>query len=186
MAIITPHPAFSGISGTNGGMVFRQLQGKVVVAQRPDTRDLEPSPAQQAQRDRFTLAAAYAREVLSHPWQRRMYERLAASRNRRVDKLLMSDFLTPPVVDEIDVSVYHRRAGDLVRIIASDDIEVTGVDVAIHTAAGALVEQGHATSVHGVWCYRTVTASPLNELVVVSAVARDRPGNEARQMRLCS
>ena len=186
MAFITTHPAFSGISGTNGGMVFRQLRGKVVVAQRPETRDLEPSPAQQAQRDRFTLAAAYAREVLSNPWQRRMYERLAASRNRRVDKLLMSDFLTPPVIEDIDVSVYQRRSGDLVRIIASDDIEVVGVEVAIHTATGALLEQEQAISVHGVWCYRTMAQAPVNEPVVVSALARDRPGNEARQTRLCS
>lgn len=186
MATVHLHPAFDGISGKNGGMVFRRVRGQIVLARRPDVRDQDPTPAQQAQRDRFTLAADYARRVLADPWQRRMYERLAASRNRRVDKLLMSDFLTPPVVEEIDVSGYQRRAGDVVRVIASDDIEVAEVEIAIHTAAGATIERGHATPVHGVWCYRAIGSAPAGEPLVITATARDRPGHEGRQSRLCS
>jgi hypothetical protein len=115
-----------------------------------------------------------------------MYERLATARNRRVDKLLMSDFLTPPVVEEIDLSGYQRRPGDLVRVIASDDLEVTGVEVAVHTVSGVRIEHGAAGQVHGVWCYRAAAPAPTSEPLVITAIARDRPGNEGRQTRLCS
>ena len=164
-------------------MVFRRVRGQIVLAQRPDVRETKPSPAQQAQRERFTQAAEYARRVPADPWQRRMYERLAASFNRRVHKLLMSDFLTPPVVEEVDVSGYQRRAGDIVRVIATDDVAVTGVEIAITTTAGVRIEHGPATAVHGVWCYRAIESPPGGEPLVITAVVRDRPGNEARQSR---
>jgi hypothetical protein len=158
-------------------MVFRRVRGKTVIAQRPIGSAREISPAQQAQRERFAQAGEYARQVLSDPCQRRIYERLARERNRRPDSLVMSDFLTVPTIDEIDVSAYQRQAGGLIRILAFDDIEVVAVEAIISTAAGALVERGPATKVQGVWCYRTTTDAPAGEAVMIEVRAWDRPGH---------
>src|SRR4051794_12233702 len=103
--------AFDGFSGRSGGMVFRTVRGQTFISQRPSPIRGRASAAQKQQRDRFALATAYAKQVLSDPCQRRVYEALATDRNRRADKLLISDFLTPPVVDEIDVSGYQRQPG---------------------------------------------------------------------------
>jgi hypothetical protein len=180
MATAQLHPVFEGIHGRSGEMVFRRTRTGIVIARRPDTRERNASSAQQAQRERFALAADYARRVLTDPWQRKIYERIAAERNRRVDKLLMSDFLTPPVVEEIGVSGFRGHAGDVVRVLASDDIAVTSVEVAIETASGAPVEKGSAANIHGVWCYTARVAAPAGEATVIRATARDRPGNEGR------
>lgn len=160
-------------------MVFRRGRGHIIISRKPDMPQRAGSAAQDAQRARFAAATAYARGVLADPWQRRLYERLAAAQNRRVDKLVMSDFLTAPTIEEIDVSDYRRQPGGRVRVIATDDIEVVGVEIAIRTAAGVLLEAGPAARMHGGWCY--LATAPTAEPVVITAVARDRPGNQAER-----
>jgi hypothetical protein len=170
--------AFGGFSGRSGNMVYRSVRGQTFISQRPLAKSNRVSAAQKSQRDRFMLAGAYAKQVLADACQRRVYEDLAKARNRRADKLLTSDFLTPPIVEEINVSDYRRHAGELIRVLATDDIEVVAVAVAIRTAAGALVEQGAATKTHGVWCYRTASAAPADVALTITATARDRPGHD--------
>lgn len=83
-----------------------------------------PPPAQVAQRERFRLAQEYARNVLAEPCQRRVYAALAERVKRHPAKLLESDFLTPPVVELIELSGYVGRTGGTIRVIATDDIAV--------------------------------------------------------------
>lgn len=164
-------------------MVFRRVRGKTIIAHRPDVRSRESSAAQQAQREKFALARAYAKSVLADPWQRQAYEKQAKLRNRRVDLLVVSDFLTPPVIELLDVSGYQGQAGGTIRILAEDDIEVVSVEVTIKTTSGQSIERGFAAPVHGVWCYRATTSAPADESLIVTAIARDRPGHEG--MRAC-
>lgn len=180
MAKVTLHPAFRTLSGTQGGLVYRNVGGQTVIARRPDqpTRKRKPSAAQLAQRERFAAAGRYARSVLADPYQRREYERLAAASHRRIDKLVESDFLTPPVVEEINLAEYTGGSGDVIRVFATDDVEVVSVDVALHTAAGARLEAGRAVKIHGVWVYTTTTAAPSQQRLIISATAKDRPGHE--------
>jgi tRNA nucleotidyltransferase (CCA-adding enzyme) len=182
MAQAELHPVFNGLTGRIDGMVFRRLRGKTVIAQRPQTRAREISPAQAAQRERFALAREYARRVLADPWQRRMYDKLAQERNRRADLLLVSDYLTPPVVEDIDVSGYQRQPDGLIRILADDDIEVVMVDVTIETAAGVVVERGSAAKAHGVWCYRVTSVAPAEASLTMRITAWDRPGHTATKV----
>jgi hypothetical protein len=178
------NPVFNGLSGKSGGMVFRRLGAQTILAKRPDTKERTASRAQQAQRDRFAQAGAYAKQVLSDPWQRRSYEVLAKERNRRADKLVAGDFLNPPVVDEIDVSGYQRRPGGVIRIFATDDIEVVSVHVAIETPDG-IVEQAAASKLHGVWCYTATSAAPAGAALTITATAKDRPGHNGGGRVVC-
>ena len=165
-------------------MVFRRVRGKTIIAHRPEVRSSKGSAAQQAQREKFALARAYAKSVLADPWQRQAYEKRAKRSSRRVDLLVVSDFLTPPVVELLDVSGYQRQAGGTIRIFAEDDIEVISVEVTIQTTSGQSIERGFAASVHGVWCYRATTSAPADESLTITAIARDRPGHEGMATRL--
>lgn len=178
MTKITFHPMVSTVRGKSGGIVFKTVRGKTILAQSPTVAAREASPAQLAQRERFTAACNYAREVLSDPLQRRLYADLARERDRRIDKMIESDFLTSPTVDLVDVANYRGEPGGLVRVLATDDIEVVAVTVEIRTASDAKVESGAAAKVHGVWNY-TATATAPQEALVITATARDRPGNTA-------
>lgn len=178
MAIVELSPAFTRLSGRSGNLVYRQTNGTTVLASLPSLpKRRRASAAQLQQRERFSQARFYAHTVLADAWQRRLYEQLAKARSQRAEQLAMRDFLTPPTVDEIDASTYQRRAGGLIRVLASDDIEVVSVEVAIHTAAGVLVERGPAECDHGVWRYRTAQSAPSDADLMLTATAQDRPGH---------
>jgi hypothetical protein len=174
------HPTLDGISGRSGNMVFRHVRGQTIIAQRPDNPNRKPSAAQKKQRTRFLLAAAYAKNVLADPLQRRVYEAFAKERDRRADKLVAADFLNAPVVEHIELSRYGRKPGGQIRILATDDVEVVSLDVKIETADHVLVEEGPATKVHGVWCYTATSAPPAAATLSISVTAKDRPGNTGR------
>lgn len=175
MAKATLNPALDVLSGRIGNLVFRQQGEGTVVASYP-TGKRTFSRAQSDRQRRFRAASAYAREVLADPLQREVYQALARLRKKPVNAILVSDYLTPPTVDRIDLSAYHGGGGELIRVIASDDIEVTEVRIAIRDAAGAALEEGAAVRRHGIWVFQTAT-SPSAPPRTVEVVAIDRPGN---------
>ncbi len=177
---VTLNRSLQGLSGTLDDWTYRTVNGQVVVSGRAEPKPREPSPGQLAQRKKFAYAMAYAHEVLADPCQREVYLELAKRQNRRADKLVTSDYLTPPEVRRIDVSDYHGQPGGLIRVIAVDDVEVVSVAVTIQSADGAVVEQGPATRVHGVWRYVATAAAPAGARLGIVAVAEDRPGNRTR------
>ena len=69
MAKIKLDPLFAEISGTLGDIVFRtSKKGEAIIARRPRNSNAKPSEAQKAQRQRFTLANAYAKAAIAkHP-----------------------------------------------------------------------------------------------------------------------
>jgi hypothetical protein len=173
------HPLLKGVNGASGDLVFRQVYGNTFIVRRPDTeKPREASALQQAQRARFNAARVYALKVLQDPLRRRVYQALAKTLNRRFDKVVEGDFLTPPVVEEIDVSQYQGQPGGLIQVLATDDIEVVAVTVAVRTPGGTVLEQGPAEKSHGIWQYRATVLLPPGETVEIAATARDRPGHD--------
>lgn len=170
------NPAVGELTGRIDGWVYRRVHGQTVVSRRPRKTKNIATEAQVVQRDRFASAIAYAKRILSDPLHMRTYQSLARTQDRRYDKLLVSDYLTPPSVEEIDLSGYHRLPGSRVSILAVDDVEVVSVKIAIHTAAGLLVEEGLATKDHEIWRYHATRAAPAGALTV-TATATDRPGH---------
>jgi hypothetical protein len=86
-------PAILEIRGTMYDVVFKKSpQGKMIVTKRPDMSNVEWSPAQKAQRQRFKEAAAYAKAVLAEPQVRLCYERKAKEQNKRTWDLAVSDY----------------------------------------------------------------------------------------------
>ena len=95
MAKIKLNGPFAEISGTMGDFVFRKgkKEGEVILAKRP-RKSKKPSTAQQAQWDRFTVAAAYATLALADPELCAHYEAEAAKQDLQPRNVAMSDYLT--------------------------------------------------------------------------------------------
>lgn len=160
MAKAQLNPALGSIRGKIDGWVYRQHNDQTIVSpHRPRKKD-QPSRAQRAGRVRFQDAQAYAAEVLADPLKREVYRKLGAERKRPPNVLLISNFLTPPTIEQIDLSGYTGKRGQPIRVLASDAIEVATVTLTIRNAAGETLETGPATSDHGVWTYRSTMAAP--------------------------
>lgn len=97
------NPLIEEIRGTMYDVVFkRSPKGNMIVTKRPDMSGVEWSPAQQAHRQRFSEAVAYARAALADPKVRARYERKAKKEGSRAWDLAVSAYfqqakaLTPP------------------------------------------------------------------------------------------
>jgi hypothetical protein len=93
MAKVTLNPMIKGISGKFGGFVFRSTIDGVVMSRLPTTSRVKPSEAQNAQRQRFREAIAYAKTALADPQVSSIYKKAAAEQNKRPFDLAVSDFL---------------------------------------------------------------------------------------------
>ena len=125
------------------------------------------------------LGAFSAKGILADATAKAPYVAKAKEVHKPVFALIMGDFLTPSVVDEIDLGGYHKHAGEPILIKAHDDFEVTGVTVSIVDNTQAAVEQGTATfdaSVNA-WRYVATADASAKPNVTVTAKALDRPGH---------
>lgn len=178
MAKVKLSAALEKASGKMGNVVFKKYHDEVIMAHVPDMSGHKPTVGQASHRERFKLAVLYGKTVLADPVKKAVYEATAKQKGISAFALTVADFLNGPVVNAIDVSTYSGKAGDTLRITASDDFEVTGVAVAIHDTAGAVLEQGAATAADGAWNYVTTTDLPPGQPVSIEVTAADRPGHK--------
>jgi hypothetical protein len=161
--------------------VFREWEGKTIVAKSPKGRTGDPDPAQAARQQRFLLASRYAKSVIKSADQSMAQAYAIALRPRQnVYSRALEDFMSPPVVTLINTRNYTGAGGDRIVTRAVDDFRVTGVWVEIYAADGTLLEAGNASqNVNGIdWTY---TATQVNNLLAgskIKAIASDVPGNE--------
>jgi len=93
MAKVMLDPLFDGLSGTIGDLVFkRSRNGQTIVSRRPRKTNALASPAQEAQRERFKLANAYARAALADPDLGAIYEERAAKERKSAFALARTDY----------------------------------------------------------------------------------------------
>ena len=90
----------------------------------------------------------------------------------------IADWFHAPEVMEIDAEAWSGQAGQVIRIQAVDNVQVTQVNVVITDAENAVVEQGAAVQAEGAWWAYTTTAAVAGEVKIV-VTARDLPGNIA-------
>ena len=179
MAKIKHNVILDGISGKVGdSLVFRQVAGKTILAKAPDMSRRKVSPAQKAHLNKFELAKEYARKLKDRPELKAAYQ-TRASGNKAAYHVAIGDFMNSPKIERIDVHSYHGRAGDTIRIRATDDFQVTRVQLTVLAPDGTLVEEGDAVlQANGVdWIYAaTIRFAPIKGCRI-KASAMDRPGN---------
>ena len=87
-------PFIEEIHGTLYDVVFKKSpSGNMIVTRRPDMSNVKWSAAQQAQRQRFKEANAYARAAMADPEVRAIYEKMAAKEGRFPFRVAVSDYL---------------------------------------------------------------------------------------------
>ena len=180
MAKVKLNPVLENIRGKIGDLVFKRYRDEVVITRAPESGDRTPTPAQAAQQERFKLAVLYGNMVIADPEKRAIYASAAGRKGVPVFALTVGDFLNAPAVDEIDLSSYTGKAGEMIRIRASDDFVVTGVEVTITDSNGVVLEQGTASLVPGSleWTYQTTTEIAPQQQVSIEVTATDRPGHK--------
>jgi hypothetical protein len=160
-------------------MVFKERDGMDIVAQKPDAVNQPNTPAQQAQKELFSQGAHYAKGVMADPAAKQPYVAKSKAVHKSAFSLAVGDFLTPPSVDSVDVTEYHRHVGEPIVIKAHDDIQVTGVTVSIVDNTKAAVENGAATfdAASGAWKYVATKDASAKPSVTVTANALGLPGH---------
>ena len=178
MAKIKLNPVLEQMHGKVGGLVFKKYQDRTIVAEKAQPKQPN-TPAQQATRQNFRLAALYGKTVMANPETAAGYAAAAAAKKVPVFSLIVADFLNPPVVDEIDLSNYSGKTGDIIKVRAHDEYKVTGVQVIIRDNNGTTLEQGAAalSDADGAWDYTATTSLTADEQVVIEVDATDLPGH---------
>lgn len=162
-------------------LVFRTWKGKTIVAKAPKKRTGELTQAQAETQEKFFMASRYAKAILSNtdPALAAAYSASLRPRQNLYSRAL-TDFMSSPVVKQLDTRNYDGTAGSTVLVRAIDDFRVTAVRVEIYDASGALHESGNAVqNLNGLdWTYTAQLALSTPAGARIKAIATDVPGNE--------
>ena len=179
MAKITYTPGWSHVHGHVGTFIYKEQQGRNILAEKPDQVHQPNTPAQQQAREKFAQATAYAKGALGNPQVKAIY--LAKARELRSSPVAVAvkDWLTAPVVDELDVASYHKQVGDPIFIKAHDDFEVVRAEVTLQDGNNNVLESGNAAwdTASGSWKYTATVDATATATITVTASVYDRPNH---------
>lgn len=166
-----------GLTGSVGEqfVIKRTRSGKTIISNTPTYHENRVfTPAQLEVHERFKEATLYAKDAKTQA----VYVEKAAGSGMTPYNAAVADWFHMPEVKEIDMQAWTGAVGDIIRIKAVDDVQVTQVNVVIMDHGGTVLEQGAAVkNDSGWWTYVTQTVIGVSPRVVASA--RDLPGNVA-------
>lgn len=178
MAKVRNNIVMKGLSGSLGDqlVVKQDKGGRTIVAVKPEFDENHVfTEAQKEVQENFREATAYAKAAKTNE----AYTDKAEGTARSSYNVAVADWFHAPEILEIDVSAWSGAAGQVIRVKAMDDVQVTQVNVVITDNAGTVLEQGQAVLSDGLWWnYTTTETAPENPRIV--ATARDLPGHIAQ------
>ena len=179
MAHVVYNPAMAHFHGHVGNLVFKERDGRDIVASKPDQVHQPNTPAQQAQREQFKLGANYAKGAMANSQTKAPYEAKAKQVHIPAFALAVEDYLLKPVVDAIDTTQYHKQVGDVIFITAHDDFEVVRAEVTLQDGNNNVLETGNAVldAATGHWKYTATVDATTAATVTVTASVYDRPNH---------
>lgn len=189
MARIILNPAIQIISGDVGGFVYRQqADGSVIVAKPPLTDpDRVPTEAQAQHLQRFKEASARFQRLMEDTGVKSAYQAIVAERGTpaRLRALVIGDILKAPKIQTIDLSRYTGAIGDMIRIVAEDNVGVFQLKLTIYdTTTDAELESAErpvTEKISGMveWIYTATVEAPADHLVEVQVTVSDLAQNES-------
>lgn len=143
MAKVRMNHLMKALSGSIGGLVFRQMpDGSVLVSKAPDFSSRKFSKGQKEHQKRFQEASAYARSAAK---TKPIYAELAKGTMKTAYNLALSDWFNPPMIHQV-----LQRNGKIF-VEASDNVMVAKVVVTILDEEGKAVEKGEGIRGEGDW-----------------------------------
>ena len=170
--------------GRMGDIVFRCIGDLSIMAKCPDCSKVIRTEAQKVNQSRFSAAVKYARGVLNDQKKKAYYEK-RKRKHQSVWNLAISDYMSKPKIDEVDLSGYRGRIDDLIKIKARDRYRIETVTVDIKDMNGNIVESGFAKEgpISGgyEWEYRASIYNTHNQAGTITVTAKDLPGNVVKR-----
>jgi hypothetical protein len=166
-----------GMSGKQKSVKSRA--GKAYVAPPEVDENRKPTAGQQAIRDRFKWAIAYASAATKEPAVNQAYADRAKC-GQTSHNVAFQDAFFPPVVQGIITHGYHGQVGDLIVVHAQDNFKVDVVRISIRNAADEFIEEGAtAENLNGLsWSYIVTQANVHLAGSKIKATSIDIPGNQ--------
>jgi hypothetical protein len=169
---------YSGIFGQQ--VILKNRRGQIVMILPHVRPKVKPSEKQVAARERFKLAAVYARNAINDPGLMAMY---AAKATKLVPayQLAVNDFLKQPAIITVDISAYKGNKGNRITVTAINDFMLKSVTLKICDPGGTLIEEGPCVLTLPAGTYDYISTVPVTALkgVIILATAKDMPGNVA-------
>ena len=185
MAISYDNAITKNYHGMMGGIVFRCRGNKSIMSKRPDCSKVVKTEAQKANMKRFAAATVYGKKVLNDPKLREKYNKKKKNKYQTIWNAAISDFLTKPKVNAIDVKGYRGHPGNEIKISARDRFKFEAVIVTILNILGVVIESGPAVarpSSEGMeWGYKAGVMNPSYKGCRVVVRVTDLPGNVVQE-----
>lgn len=145
MAKVRRNAIFTGISGTIGQDHYARTMrdGRTIISLKPDFSNRQFSEAQLRTQSRIKQAAAYAKVACK---ENPIYAMKAEGTARNAYNVALADWMNPPVIHSMDAYM-----GGIIRVNATDDVQVTKVVISVLDSQGQPVEQGDAEPEPGIW-----------------------------------
>jgi len=184
MAISYNNVITRNYSGRVGDIVFRNYNGKSVMAKRPDCSKVIKTARQLEFLNKFAKAVKYGLFVKDNPALCEYYSK------KRPDMdpyhAAISDYLSRPVIERVDIGGYKGLPGNVVTVSVWDTWSIEGVDVVIFTALGEVIECGAAVprqfSGNFEWDYTATVENPDYKGGRVEFRVTDKPGNVVHEV----
>lgn len=177
MAKVRKNIVMQGLSGSLGDQLVlkKDRAGRTIVSVKAT---FDPnrtfSTEQKEVQHNFKEATAYAKAAKSDE----VYLEKTAGKPQSPYNLAVADWFHAPEILEIDASAWNGAVGQVIRVKAVDNVQVTQVNVVITDGAGLVLEQGQAVEAGALWWNFTTTAAAPDGARIV-ATARDLPGHIA-------
>jgi hypothetical protein len=166
-------------SGRVGDIVFRNYNGKSVMAKRPDCSKVIKTARQMEFINKFAKAVKYGLFVKDNPTLCEYYSKKTPELSPYHAGI--SDYQSCPVIERIDVSEYQGHPGNVVTISAWDKWNIEGVGVVIFNVIGEVIEFGAAVprefSGNMEWDYTATVENAEYKGGRVEIRVTDKPGN---------
>ena len=179
MAISYNNIITRGYSGKVGNVILKNYGGTSVMTKLPDCSKVIKTARQMVFMNKFAMGVKFgqfAKDNLT----------LCENYNKKRPDLspyhaAISDFMTRPVIERVEVSEYQEHPGDVVTVSAWDKWNIEGVGVVIFNAIGEVIEFGEAVpkefSGNTEWEYKVTVENADYKGGRIEVRVTDKPGN---------
>lgn len=136
---------FTALSGTIDDDHYARTtrDGRTIISLKPDFSNRQSSEAQLHTQSRIKQASAYAKVAYK---ENPIYAIKAEGTRMNAYNVALADWMHPPVIRSMSL-----HSGSLIRVEATDDVQVTHVIVTVLDGQGQRLEQGEANLEQGIW-----------------------------------